>query len=491
MEAVNLLSVNNLCCSYDGRPILSNFSFSLRGGEALAIVGRSGSGKTTLAYCLTGIIPNIIQAKVTGEILLNGKSILGKRPSELVEDINIVMQSYEAQIFGLSVEEDIRFGLENLGLEEGEIKNRVEFILKVLGLEKYRKKLTRNLSGGLKQRLAIASTVAMNPKFLVMDEPTSNLDWKGIRSLVEIVETLKEHNVGVVLLTRRIKGLETCLDKVIRLNDEQYNNLNYEYGPAKRQEKNLEGREETLVELQNVWFKYEDDDFSIKDISLSFKSGKVYAIMGSNGSGKTTLIKLINGLIKPQKGKVLVLGKDTRKHSTAELARYVAIVFQDPEKQITFDSVAEEATFGCKNLGLPLSYAYEALEALKLKEKSLSSPFALSTGEKVRLSIASALAMKPKLLILDEPTTGQDEATLKLISGLIKSLKEEGKAVVVVTHDSDFALSVADEVLIMHEGMLVVRATPSEVLLDESTLEKFELEPPSYVQEKAFARDVQ
>ncbi|NHV06155.1 MAG: ABC transporter ATP-binding protein, partial [Thaumarchaeota archaeon] len=321
MEAVSLLSVSNLCCSYDDKPIFSNFSFSLRGGEALAVVSQSGSGKTTLAYCLTGIIPNIVQAKVTGEILLNKKNILGKRPSELIKDINIVMQSYEAQIFGLSVEEDIRFGLENLGLEEDEIKNRVEFVLKVLGLEKYRKKLTRNLSGGLKQRLVIASTVAMNPKFLVMDEPTSNLDWKGIRSLVEIVEVLKEHNVGVILLTRRIKGLEACLDKVIRLNGEQNNNLNYEHRPIKRQEKNFEGKEEPIVELQNVWFKYEDDDFSIKDVSLSLKSGKAYAIMGSNGSGKTTLIKLINGLIKPKKGKVLVLGKDTRKHSVAELAR--------------------------------------------------------------------------------------------------------------------------------------------------------------------------
>lgn len=485
MEAVSLLSVSNLSCSYDNKLVFSNFSFSLRGGETLAIVGQSGSGKTTLAYCLVGIIPNIIQAKVSGEILLNGKSILGKRPSELIEDINIVMQSYETQIFGLSVEEDVRFGLENLGLEEDETKNRVDLVLRILGLEKYRKKLTRNLSGGLKQRLAIASTAAMNPKFIVMDEPTSNLDWKGIKSLVEIVGTLKNQGVGVILLTRRIKGLEACLDKVIRLNEEQ-NNLSHEQKLRRIQEESSKEKRETLVELQNVWFKYEDDEFSIKDVSLSLSSGKVYAVMGPNGSGKTTLIRLINGLIKPKRGKVLVLGKDTKKHSTAELSRYVAVVFQDPEKQIVFDSVIEEAAFGCRNLGLPLSYAYEALEVLKLKEKSLISPISLSTGEKVRLSIASAIAMKPKILILDEPTSGQDETTLRIISEVIETLKEEGKTVVVVTHDSDFALSIADEVLIMREGMLVARAAPSEILLNEIMLEKFELEPPSCIQQKAF-----
>ncbi|MEM0002886.1 MAG: ABC transporter ATP-binding protein [Thermoproteota archaeon] len=490
MEVVSSLSVKNLSCSYDSKSVFNNFSFSLRGGEALAIVGRSGSGKTTLAYCLTGIIPNIVQAKVNGEILLDGKNILGKRPCELVEDINIIMQSYETQIFGLSVEEDIRFGLENLGLKEEEIKNRVEFVLKVIGLEKYREKLTRNLSGGLKQRLAIASTVAMNPKFIVMDEPTSNLDWKGTKSLIEIIETLKKHGVGIVLLTKRIKGLESYLDKVIKLDEEQ-RSLSYDFKHRKIQDKNSNGSEETLVELQNVWFKYEDDDFSIKDVSLSLKSGKVYAVMGSNGSGKTTLVKLFNGLIKPKKGKVLVLGKDTRKYSTAELARYVAIVFQDPEKQITFDSVIEEATFGCKNLGLPLSYAYEALEILKLKEKSLFSPLSLSTGEKVRLSIASAIAMRPKLLILDEPTTGQDETTLRIINNVINSLREEGKAVVVVTHDSDFALSIADEVLVMREGLLLVHSTPSKILLNEDMLEKFELEPPSCIQQEAFVRDIQ
>jgi energy-coupling factor transporter ATP-binding protein EcfA2 len=210
-------------------------SFSVRGGEALAIVGQSGSGKTTLAYCLTGIIPNAIQAKVTGEALLNGESILGRRLSEIVEKINIVMQNYESQIFGLSVEEDIRFGLENLELDENDIESRTDFVLKILGLEKYRKKLVRNLSGGLKQRLAIASTVAMNPKFIVMDEPTSNLDWKGISSLVKIIETLKKHKVGVIILARKIKGLEACLSNVIGLHEER-NNLSYEWKTKKKPE---------------------------------------------------------------------------------------------------------------------------------------------------------------------------------------------------------------------------------------------------------------
>ncbi|MCS7132909.1 MAG: energy-coupling factor ABC transporter ATP-binding protein [Aigarchaeota archaeon] len=480
MEALNGigLEVAGLSCRYERDWVIKNLSFSVKPGEALAVVGPSGSGKTTLAYCLTGIIPQKIEAEVRGRILVDGRDVSNSPIRENAKLIGVVLQNYEMQIFGLTVEEDLVFGLENLGLDEVEISSRLEWALETFGLRKYRSYHVHELSGGLRQRLAIASSVITAPKYLVMDDPTANLDWRGIVELRKTLQRLKEEGKGLTLMVRRLKGLEPVIDKIIEIkaNNRSISNLS-------SQEPELQASKpgaEISLRFEGVWFRYSGDrDYALRDIWLNIEGGKCIALMGPNGSGKTTLVKHVNGLLKPTKGRVLVLGKDTRNYSPAQLAKHVAFVFQDPDKHIVCETVWEEVTFGPRNLGLGYEYAEEALRILGLLDRKEDPPYLLSTGEKIRLSMAGALAMNPEILVLDEPTTGQDEETLSIMASMIKRLKSMGRTIVVVTHDSDFAAAASDEIIVVRDGALAARGKPEEILLNNSLIEEFELEPLS------------
>jgi len=477
------LRVEGLGCRYDKYWIFRDLTFSVKPGEAVAVIGQSGAGKTTLAYCLVGITPNKIKAEVEGKVLVEGRNVLTSRIRENVKLINIVMQNYEMQIFGLTVEEDLAFGLENLGLDDDVIKSRVEWALETFGLSKYRAYYVHELSGGLRQRLAIASSVITAPKYLVMDDPTANLDWKGILELNGTIQKLKRDGRGIIVMARRLKGLEKSIDKIIRLNTQRssappmndqmkYSKKSDENGPA--------------VIFENVWFRYARD-YVLRGVNLEISKGECVALMGPNGSGKTTLVKHVNGLLKPVRGRVLVLGRDTREYSVAQLAKYVGFVFQDPDKHVTCETVWDEVMFGPRNLGLDERYAEEALKTLGLLDRRNDPPYLLSMGEKIRVSIAGSLSMNPEILILDEPTTGQDEETLAIISAVINRLKSSGKTVLVVTHDSDFALSISDRVIAMRDGVVAADGAPREILLNESVLSELGLEPPSVLLESEAA----
>lgn len=481
MEAIGEygLKVENLGCRYEKDWIFRNLNFDVKPGQAVAIVGPSGSGKTTLAYCLVGIIPNKIRAEVEGKILVDGKNVLTSEIRDNVKLINVVLQNYEMQIFGLTVEEDLAFSLENLGLEDYEIEAKVRWALEKFGLLSYRSYYVHELSGGLKQRLAIASSIIMAPKYLVMDEPTANLDWEGIMELSKTINTLKMDGKGIIIMTRRLKGLENAIDKVISL-DGRKTPIRAAVNPLENTSSSSESN--PAISFEDVWFRYsKEKNYTLREINLKILKGQCVALMGPNGSGKTTLVKHINGLLKPVRGKVIILGKDTREYSTAQLSRYVSMVFQDPDKHITCETVWEEVTFGARNIGVGESYAEEALRALGLIDRRDDPPYLLSMGEKIRLSIAGALAMNSEILILDEPTTGQDEETLAIISSMIGRLKSMGKTIIVVTHDSDFALSVSDRLIVMRNGTIVTDGSPEKILLNQSLVEELKLEPPASI----------
>ncbi|MEM3897972.1 MAG: ABC transporter ATP-binding protein [Nitrososphaerota archaeon] len=483
MEAIGggELKAENLGCRYERRKdwIFRDLSFSVKPGDAVAVVGPSGSGKTTLAYCLAGIIPNRIKAEVEGKILVDGKNVLASRLRDNVKLVNIVLQNYEMQIFGLTVEEDLAFSLENLGLEEHEIEARVKWALEKFRLSSYRSYYVHELSGGLKQRLAIASSIMMAPKYLVMDEPTANLDWNGIVELSKTISALKMDGRGVIIMTRRLKGLENVIDKVISLDGR---NVSARTAAKLPEPENIvnPGRSEPVITFEDVWFRYSGErNYVLREINLKILKGQCVALMGPNGSGKTTLIKHVNGLLKPVKGKVTILGKDTKEYSAAQLSRYVGMVFQDPDKHITCETIWEEATFGARNIGVSENYAEEALKALGLIDRRDDPPYLLSMGEKIRLSMAGAIGMNPEILILDEPTTGQDEETLMTISSMINYLRSVGKTVIIVTHDSDFALSVSDRLVVMKDGAIAADGAPKEILLNRPIVEELGLEPPT------------
>ncbi|MEM1655928.1 MAG: ABC transporter ATP-binding protein [Nitrososphaerota archaeon] len=482
MEAIGgeELRVENLGCRYERRKdwIFRDLNFSVKPGDAVAVVGPSGSGKTTLAYCLTGIIPNRIKAEVEGRVLVDGKNVLTSRLRDNVKLVNIVLQNYEMQIFGLTVEEDLAFSLENLGLEEHEIEARVKWALEKFRLSSYRSYYVHELSGGLKQRLAIASSIIMAPKYLVMDEPTANLDWNGIVELSKTINALKMDGRGIIIMTRRLKGLENVIDRVISLNGRKVSARTAAKLP---EPENIvdPGRSEPVITFEDVWFRYSGErNYVLRGINLKILKGQCVALMGPNGSGKTTLIKHVNGLLKPVKGKVTILGKDTKEYSAAQLSRYVGMVFQDPDKHITCETVWEEATFGARNIGVSENYAEEALKALGLIGRKDDPPYLLSMGEKIRLSMAGAIGMNPEILILDEPTTGQDEETLMTISSMINYLRSVGKTIIIVTHDSDFALSVSDRLVVMKDGAIAADGAPKEILLNWPIVEELGLEPP-------------
>jgi energy-coupling factor transport system ATP-binding protein len=480
METLDRLEVTGLSCKYGSEWVLKDISFKVRKGEAVAILGRSASGKTTLAYCLSGIIPNRISGTVSGSMVVDGEELIGKPIREFNKTIGIVLQDYELQIFGLTVEEDLELSL------RGGDEERLEWALEFFDLKKYRDYYVHELSGGLKHRLVLASTILTNPKYVVLDDPVANLDWRSKKMVANMIKLLKENGKGVIVLGRRLKGLEGVIDKVLYLPAGAAENGNINLSGQAGLNINATSKfndDRHVVEFNQVYYKY-DSEYVLKNISLKIKRGEVLSVMGPNGSGKTTLMKHVIGLLRPCKGYVIVNGIDTRRASPARMARHVGIVFQDPEKYFVSETVWDEAAFGVRNLNLDESLVGEALDMLGLICKKDSSPYSLSMGEKIRLSIASVIAMNPEIIILDEPTTGQDDETLRQIIAIINKIKSIGKTIIIVTHDSDFTLSVADRIVVLNDGSVIAEGDPAKILKDSKLIDDAGIEPPSIMSEE-------
>lgn len=487
MEIIDNITVENFSFKYDGKWIFKNISFSLFKGEVIGIIGDSGSGKTTLSYSLTGIIPHYISGEREGYVKINDSDIWRIPFQDIVKKVNIVMQNYGMQIFGLTVEEDIMFTLLNLGLDIDKMEKRLDIVLKEFDLEKYRSYMISSLSGGFKQRLSIASTIALDPVFLIMDDPTANLDWRGVITLKRIILALREEGKGILFTTRRLKGFEDVVDKVIKLGNGSMKKYvgkadNYRFN-VRSQDSRHESN--NIIKINDLWFSYEDK-YILKNINLKIRRGEIVALMGSNGSGKTTLAKHINGLLKPCKGHVEVCGLDTRKYSVAELSKHVGFVFQDPDRHITRETIWEEAVFGCRNLGLSEENAVNILKSLNLYEVRDTPPYKLNMGGKTKLAIASALAMNPDIIVLDEPTTGQDKYTLSLVQELIIRMSSLGKTIIIITHDTDFALKICNRVIILDDGCIVLNGDPEKILYRDDILKKYGIEPPTSLLRQVF-----
>jgi energy-coupling factor transport system ATP-binding protein len=481
MEALKALEVKNLSCRYrpNSRWILRDLSFKVRAGEALAITGPSGSGKTTLAHCISGIIPSRIPAELYGSIRADGEDLSDKSIRERAGAIGVVLQDYELQIFGLTVEEDLEMGLK----EEDAAK--LEWILEFFELKKYRDHYVHELSGGLKHRLAIASIMLSNPRYIIIDDPLANLDWKSRRIVAKTMELLKREGKGIIILTRKLRGLEDVVDRVISLRQNPVEMDLEQFNEARYLKAGNDNYGKPIVEFRGVYFRYNKyRDYILKNITLSINEGEIFALMGPNGSGKTTLMKHINGLLKPSIGSVIVKGTDTRDVSPAHMSRFVGMIFQNPERYFISETVWDEAAFGVRNLGLREENVTGALCMLGLLDRKRDNPSSLSTGEKIRLYIASVLAMNPEIIIFDEPTTGQDEETLKQIREVIKKLSNMSKTIIIVTHDSDFALSVADRLAILKDGVIYAEGDPLRILRDEQIVEETGIEPLSNMGEK-------
>lgn len=525
-----MIKIENLTYYYPNAttPALDNINLEIEDGEFILFVGPSGCGKSTLVQCLNGIIPKVAGGDLQGKIRIGGKDISSCKVYQLSRHVGMVFQNPNTQLFGLTVEEDVAFGPENLGMAREEIQKLVEKSVGIVGIEKLRKRFTFTLSGGEKQRTAIAGTLSMEPKILVLDEPTSDLDPVGTKQVLETVKRLnKDRAITIILIEHKIDEVfcladrtivmdrgriildgKTCdvftrnLDllesigiyppQLIRLSKmlgvkpslkEMYSYLNGLNGSFKEfSEENHTEKSSPKVVFEDIWFNYRSGTPVLKGINLEIKKGEFIALVGSNGSGKTTLLGCLIGFIKPSRGRILIDGQDIKNLSVAELAVKVGYLFQNPDLQLFTDTVAQEVGFGLKNRSQAAvdinKNVAQALEIMELSEYRDRHPHSLSRGQRQRLAVASIISMEQDIIVLDEPTSGQDRGHLNKFLCQIKKLNDAGKTIIMITHDMNIVAEYARRTVVMDEGKILMDGSTREVFSRPEILKKASIEPP-------------
>jgi energy-coupling factor transporter ATP-binding protein EcfA2 len=505
------LQIEELTFRYRARsePALRNISLALARGELLLVAGASGCGKTTLIRCINGLIPRSYKGELAGQIRLHNQDAIGFSLARISQIVGTVLQDPERQILGARVSAEVAFGLENLALSREEIRQRMEEALDYLDIGHLRDRETFLLSGGEKQKVALAGVLAMRPSILLLDEPLASLDPASAQEALALVRRLVDEGISVLLVEHRVEdAMSIRPDRVLYMQEGEVSYLGSVDGlmevvdyrdvklpapiviqraasdppPSFEPAIQPNGRE-PLVTFEHVSFAYaEDSPRVIDDVSLTVRRGDIVAVLGPNGAGKTTLVKHAIGLLKPNQGHVLVEGQDTGTMSVAEVAHTMGYVFQSPSHMLFAPTVREELAFGPKNLGFGEATIAEgvawAVDTVNLKGLEDYPPLALSFGQRKRVSIAAILAMRSKILVMDEPTAGQDYANYMAFMDSI--LQMPGfQAVLFITHDLDLAICYANRVLLMYEGQLAADGTPAEVLSDPELLRRCRLVPTS------------
>jgi energy-coupling factor transporter ATP-binding protein EcfA2 len=438
------------------RPALQGINLAVPDGEWLLLAGPSGGGKSTLLYVLNGLVPHVLGGEVQGDIEVNGLVPANVPVRELSRQVGTVFQNPEAQLFMLRVGEDVAFGCENLRFPPAETQDRVERALTQLSLTSLRNREVFSLSGGQKQRLAIAGALAMGCRTLLLDEPTSDLDDASRAELLSALRDLHRAGHTILMAEHRLEGLEGLVDRVVTIHDGRIapNGTFPTQGPLPgRRSAGYVADSVPLVDLRDVTVAYPGRPPTLKNLSLCLRAGEVVALLGPNGSGKTTLLKMLCGLLRPSRGQVLIAGK--KRPSISDLVGEVGFLFQNPDEQLFADTVIEEIAFGPNNLSRPVE-PDRYLERLGLSRYRDDHPRSLSRGERQRLAAATVLAMRPKLILLDEPTTGLDRhAWAVLMEFVVEEAARSGASVVFSTHHAEAAEAFAGRALTLAEGKVV------------------------------------
>ncbi|RPI94786.1 MAG: ABC transporter ATP-binding protein [Chloroflexi bacterium] len=528
------LVIEDLSFQYRTRPepALENISFELKPGEMLLIAGSSGCGKTTLARCINGLIPRSYRGKRDGRVLLHGKDVAEMQIADMAQNVGTLLQDPERQIVASNVYNEIAFGPENLGLPRTEILARVEQAMKRLKIEHLRDRETFNLSGGEKQKVALAGLLAMNPSILLLDEPLASLDPASAYEALDVFRSLAEEGKTVVLIEHRvedaiaarpdrllymesgqvkylgpIKDLPTEIDhhevklpaewivKRVRQMGEKVDKRSTPQGGSvdKTEAAQTVEKGEALVVFENVDFRYSDETpLILQDVNLTINRGDLVAVLGPNGAGKSTLVKHAIGLLKPTRGHVLVEGRDTRSMSVAQIARVLGYVFQSPTHMLFAPTVREELEFGPRNLEFKKEVMQESvtnsISTVNLNGLEEYPPLGLSFGQQKRTTIAAVLAMRSRIMIMDEPTAGQDYANYTHFMDAMCRPSTEGSrslvaanfaATLFITHDLDLAVMYANRVLLVGDRHIVADGPPEEVLKDFDQLRRYRVRPTS------------
>ncbi len=507
------LVVRDLGFRYNSRrtPAIEDINLRLEPGQVVLLAGSSGCGKTTLMRCVNGLIPHTYRGFMQGEIELYGKSVKGMGLSDISRHVGTLLQDPERQILGTYVINEVCFGLESLGMPREEMIPRAEKALERLHILHLRDKETHNTSGGEKQKVALAGVLAMEPSILLLDEPLASLDPASAREALMAFRELANEGLSILLVEHRVEDvLQINPEKVIYMDNGRityegdvdglletadYTRIKLPAQTVLRRAKGtpskpsnlavpvLDPTSEPLVSFQDVSFRYKADYPEVlHGINLDVRAGEVIAILGHNGSGKTTTVKQALGLLKPTCGRVLLEGVDTKKTTVANAARTIGYVFQSPSQMLFAPTVREELAFGPENLGMSKEqvsgYVDWAIETVHLEQELPTPPLALSFGQQKRVSIASVLSMKSRILMMDEPTAGQDYWNYQSFMDTI--LQTPGfDAILFITHDLDLALTYANRVVVLYGGQIVADGSPHEVFADDEQLRRWRLLPTS------------
>ena len=512
-------------------PTLKNLNLTIYKGEKVLIVGPSGSGKSTIGQCLNGIIPNIYKGTSSGQFLIQGKEAFNLSIYEKSHLVSTVLQDTDGQFIGLSVAEDLAFALENDMVDLGTMKERVQSWAERLDLMKLLDHRPQDLSGGQKQRVSLAGVLIDESPILLFDEPLANLDPKSGQDIIDLIDQIhEEQGTTTIIIEHRLEDvLYRPVDRVILINQGQvlfngspdellrttllaengireplYLTTLRQLGQDIDQLEHLDrledieltgvnrsipeatftktGETEELLKLEQISFAYQENHPILKDISLTIPKGQRLAIVGKNGAGKSTLAKAICGFITTE-GQYTSRGEDIKQESVKERAERVGYVLQNPNQMISTNMIFDEVALGLRLRGVSeediKERVYQVLKTCGLYEFRKWPISALSYGQKKRVTIASILVLGPEILVLDEPTAGQDQRNYTDIMEFLDSLQEKGHTIVMITHDMQLMLDYSDRALVVSDGQILADLSPAELFTHPDILQEANLKETS------------
>ncbi len=523
-----IITARNLSYRYrneDPRPILDGIDLDITAGDYLLITGRSGSGKSTLCRIFNGLIPHFYGGVLEGDVFVDGLPIRQTSVAALFDRVAMAFQNPDTQLFCRSVEQEIVFGLESLGIERRAIEARLASAIEAVGIGALRQRAPQDLSGGEKHLVLIAALLALRPRVLVLDEPFANLDPGNVRRIRGLLRELHAGGCGIVVCEHRLSravpdatrmvvihqgciaadgdphqilahpddtwGLEpplaTRLGAALGLNP--LPRTIEDLRPISPRTDLIDGLSPPLppkmvqpglppvLAVNHLSSRAAARAPLLKDIHLTLHPGECLAIVGSNGAGKTTLLRHLLGLQRPDKGSIRIDGHEIGKMPVSDVAKTVGLAFQNPDNQFFRFTVEQEIRVGPEAIGhLDAEWIAELMTLFQLTPYRSKAPYRLSGGEKKRVAFASALAARPKVLALDEPTAGQDFDFRRNLRTFLQRLQTRGQAIIIVTHDLTFAERTAGRWLLMAEGRLLADGRPDAIMADPALMSRAGLE---------------
>jgi energy-coupling factor transport system ATP-binding protein len=509
---------------------LRDVRFRVDRGEMVAVLGSSGAGKTTLLKCANRLVPTLKPAEVRGVLRVLGRRGEGLHVRDLAALVGFVFQDFEAQLFSTSVEEEILFGLEQLGVDPGAMRSRITAALAAVGLAGFERREPTTLSGGEKQRLAIAAVLALEPELWLLDEPSTDLDPAGRRELFSLLGRLRgggktlvvvEHDVeamaaadrwvvmeeGRIALEGRPRELLARADELTALGvrppdlaivcrrlglpvwppdvESVAERMRASGVPAGQRALASGSRASgpVILEARGVRFRYEDQaGEALAGVDFTLREGEFVALIGANGSGKSTLARLVGGLLEGASGSIAWRGRPLAALGASERAATVGYVFQNPDDQIFAATVEEEIAFGPRQVGCApeevSSRVRAVVEAVGLESLERRDPFLLGKGERQKVAVASILALRPAVLILDEPTTGLDFREQRALMDVLDRLHRAGQTVVIITHVPWVVGSYAERAVLLQVGRILYDGSVGDLFADEALCRRADFVPP-------------